>query len=388
MPLPLYRLGVSLFAAAPICLALSAAAVAGDPLTDIEINEVESTGVDFIELINTSGTPTDVSGLVLKDNDDSRTLAIAAGTIIPAGGFFAMNTDVPGGFTLDAPDAARVFLPDGVTPIDGTDWVFNATGTTYGRCPDGTGEFLTTVAVTKGAANSCISPLPDPWPGSGTVSAADPANVLGGDLSGLDYEGTGATTPGVLWAVNNGTSRLFRLVWDGSQWVLDTANGWSAGKTLRTPGSTSTIDAEGVTLTEAGSAGGVFVSSERNLASSATSRPAVFRYDVSGAGATLVATQEWNLTADLPPVGSNAGIESVEWIPDTYLVESGFVDEATTQVYDPADYPDHGTGVFFVGLEANGTRLRLHPQPDARHLHSHCYIRQRLQHLRSTALGQ
>ena len=70
-----------------------AGALAGDPLTDIKINEVESDGLaDFIELVNTSATPTDVSGLVLKDNDDSHTVAIPGGTIIPAGGFLAVDT--------------------------------------------------------------------------------------------------------------------------------------------------------------------------------------------------------------------------------------------------------------------------------------------------------
>ena len=44
----------------------------------------------------------------------------------------------------------------------------------------------------------------------------------------------------------------------------------------------------------------------------------------------------------------------MEWVPDSYLVESGFVDQTTGQPYDPADYPGHGTGLFFVGLEANG----------------------------------
>ncbi len=77
------------------------AALAGDPLTSIKINEVESDGAaDFIELINISATATDVSGLVLKDNDDSRTLAIPGGTSIAAGGFLAVDTDVPGGFGL------------------------------------------------------------------------------------------------------------------------------------------------------------------------------------------------------------------------------------------------------------------------------------------------
>ena len=44
----------------------------------------------------------------------------------------------------------------------------------------------------------------------------------------------------------------------------------------------------------------------------------------------------------------------MEWVPDTYLVGSGFVDATTGQPYDPADYPNHGSGLFFVGLEANG----------------------------------
>ena len=43
---------VALVAAAAMCLALSAPALAGDPLTSIKINEVESDGLaDFIELI-------------------------------------------------------------------------------------------------------------------------------------------------------------------------------------------------------------------------------------------------------------------------------------------------------------------------------------------------
>ena len=168
---------MAVLAVAGACLVLSPQALAGDPLTDIKINEVEfEGGVDFIELMNTSGTPTDVSGLVLKDNDDSRTLAIPGGTIIPAGGFFAMDTDVRGGFGLDAPDAARVFLPDGVTLIDGTSWVLHAAGTTYGRCPDGTGAFFTGGGH-QGRRQLVHIPVPQPWPGSASVTTVDPAGV-------------------------------------------------------------------------------------------------------------------------------------------------------------------------------------------------------------------
>ena len=351
MPLPPYRRTMlPVMAAATMCLALSAPALAGDPLTDIKINEVESSGpADFIELVNRSVTPTDVSGLVLKDNDDSRTLAIPGGTIIAAGGFLAVDTDVGGGFTLDASDAARVFLPDGLTPIDGHSWTAHAFGT-YGRCPNGTGAFITTYTVTKAAANAC----PAPWPGSASVTNVDQTSALTSDVSGLEYEGTGGRTRGVLWDVDNGNGRMDRLLWNGTQWVRDTANGWSAGKTLRYFGGGGQPDSEGITLTDAGSVGGVFVSSESDVTVPNTSEISVLRYDVSGAATTLNATREWNLTTDLPGFGANAGAESVEWIPDAYLVSSGFVDETTAQPYDPADYPGHGSGLFFVGLEANG----------------------------------
>ena len=31
-----------------------------------------------------------------------------------------------------------------------------------------------------------------------------------------------------------------------------------------------------------------------------------------------------------------------------------FFDEGKGHTYNPAEYPDHGTGFFFLGLEANG----------------------------------
>ena len=34
---------------------------------------------------------------------------------------------------------------------------------------------------------------------------------------------------------------------------------------------------------------------------------------------------------------------------------AAFYDEATHATYNPASYPNHGTGLFFVGLEGNGS---------------------------------
>jgi hypothetical protein len=187
-----------------------------------------------------------------------------------------------------------------------------------------------------------------PWPGGSSVTTADASNVFGEDLSGLYQEG------GVMWAAQN-SGKLWRLVPNGSGgWQPDTASGWGSGKSLHFPGGSGTPDDEGVTLTGAGSAGGVYVSSERNADSSGTSRLSVLRYDVSGSGSTLTATKEWNLTGDLPAVGSNLGLEGVTWVPDSYLTGVGFQDAATGGTYDPSAYGSHTGGVFFVGVEGTG----------------------------------
>ena len=156
------------------------------------------------------------------------------------------------------------------------------------------------------------------WPGSSTVSTADAPDVFGGNLSGLAYQPSGAATPGVLWAVRNSPSTLFRLTHDGTKWTPDTANGWNAGKTLVFPNGGGVPDAEGVTLA-GGDANSIYVSIERNDSGAAAnvSRPAVLRYDLTAAGNTLAATQEWDLTVDLPGLGKNGGLEAITWIPTT-----------------------------------------------------------------------
>ncbi len=185
------------------------------------------------------------------------------------------------------------------------------------------------------------------WPGSSSVSTADAANAFGEDMSGLYQEGN------VLWVAQN-SGMLWRLKRNGSSWTPDTANGWSKGKTLHYPNGSGTPDDEGVTLTGAGAAGGVFVSTERNGDKSGTSRTSVLRYDVSGTSSTLTATKEWNLTADLPPVDPNLGFEGITWIPDATLTAAGFKDSSTGAAYNPSGYGPHTAGVFFVSEEATG----------------------------------
>ncbi|WP_208858814.1 lamin tail domain-containing protein [Cryobacterium zongtaii] len=335
---------------------------ANDCGSPVRLNEIESNGGtpgDWLELINNGSTAADVSGFVLKDNDDTHSVILPTGTSIAAGGYLAIDVDAAGGFGLGGADTARLFAADGSTLLDSYAWTAHA-ATSYGRCADGTGDFAATTASTKGAANSCAGDLiTAAWPGSAEVRTVDPAGVLGGNMSGLAYEAAGAagaagTAGDVLWAAKNGTGALYKLVADGAGWVPDTTAGWGAGKPLHYTDGTGDVDAEGVTLTSAGADGGLFIASERNNAVSGVSRPAVLRYDASATGTQLTASMEWNLTADLPVVGANAGLEAIAWVPDSFLVAQGMLDERTNAAYDPALYAGHGTGLFFVGLEANG----------------------------------
>ena len=146
--------------------ALAAGAIApaqADAVADVKVNEVESNGdtFDWVELVNTGATAADVSGWVVKDNDDTHAVTLPASTVIAPGGYLAINTDDPavaGSFGLGGADSARVFAADGTTLVDSHSWTTHS-AITYGRCPDSTGAFVTTQLATKGAANNCVSPV-------------------------------------------------------------------------------------------------------------------------------------------------------------------------------------------------------------------------------------
>ena len=343
--------------AAPLVVAVSPAVAAPSTVT---INEIESSGGnpgDWVELVNTGTVAVDLSGYVLKDNDDTHVFTIPAGSVLAPGAFVV--EDVETSYGLGGGDSVRLFAADGVTLLDSYTWATHST-VTYGRCPDGTGAFTTTVTATKGVANDCgVTAPPAPtavaWQGGSTVSTADVAGVLGGNMSGLAYEASGTSAPGILWAVKNGPSTLYRLIWDGANWVPDAANGWAAGKALHYPDGTGDPDTEGVTLVDGSSASGVYLSTERNNSANRVSRPEVLRFDVTGAATSLNAVGEWNLTTDLPVVAPNSGLEAVQWMSDAFLTSKHFVDERTSLPYSPTTYANHGTGLFFVGLEGNGS---------------------------------
>lgn len=336
---------------------VSTKGAANDCSISAKINEVESNGGtpgDWVELINTGPATVDLAGYVVKDNDDTHAYTLPAGSTVAPGGFLIIE-EAALNFGLGGDDAVRLYAPGGTTPVDQYAWTAHA-AITYGRCPDGTGVFAATTASTKAAANTCTptGPVVSPWPGTGTVTTVDGTSVFGSNLSGLTYEGAAGGNPAVLWAVQNGPGTLYRLVWNGTIWTQDASDGWATGKPLRYTNGTGNPDSEGTTYAAAGSFNGIYVSTERNNDASTISRNSILRFDPLAPGTTLTATNDWNITADLPVVGANLGIEAITWVPDAYLTANGFFDEKAGHLYNPAEYANHAGGIFFVGVEANG----------------------------------
>ncbi|WP_062137467.1 lamin tail domain-containing protein [Demequina aestuarii] len=319
----------------------------------VRINEVESSGTDamlggadFIELTNVSAEPLDLTGFTVKDDNDDHAYTFPPGAVLDAGAFVVVTDDELGA-GIGGTDTARVFDADGVL-VDSFTQPGHA-GVTWGRCPDGTGDFEDTAEATPGKANICAGLVyASAWPGGSEVTVLDEEGWFSGDLSGIDYASSGTDESGTLWAVQNGDGLLYKLEADATG-AWEPSTGWETGRTLRFPDGTGTVDAEGVTVV-AGEPGVVYVSVERDNDEGGISRPSVLRYETAGSGG-LTATHEWNLAADFAGLGANQGVEGVTWIPDAVLVTGGFIDASTDAVYDPADYPGHGGGAFAIGVE-------------------------------------
>ena len=191
------------------------------------------------------------------------------------------------------------------------------------------------------------------WPAEATVATASAKNAFGINLSGLVYEPATATTSAGLWAVQNEPSKLYQLIANGSAYTQVTTAGWITGKVLRYPGGSGSPDTEGLTRTDWSSAE-IYMVAERDNEAKDVGRQSILRYELVGTKGVLDATHEWVVTNDLPVASLNCGLEGIAWIPDTYLVERGFFDESTQAPYDPALYPDHGTGIFLVGYDETG----------------------------------
>lgn len=319
----------------------------------VRINEVESDGGspdDWVELVNPTTAELDVSGVVVKDDDDTHAYVIPADTTIAAGGYLVVEREQLG-FGLGGGDAVRLF--DGDLLIDETAWGEGHAAVTWGRCPDASGVFAVTTESTPGTANICAGEVVvSPWPGSADVRVLDSTPTFLEDSSGLDLQET--ADGAFLWAVDNGEGRIWKLEAhaDGSVSKID---GWDDGKRVRfqkdaaNPGAAGP-DTEGITVDGAGA---VYVASERDNSAKGVNQNVVLKVDPDAAAGDLVASEEWDLTSLLPAVGANLGMEAVQWVPDSALAGALF-DDNTGAAYDPAGYAGHGDGLFFVAVEDNG----------------------------------
>jgi hypothetical protein len=125
-----------------LSLGLSGTPASAQDPSSVRINEVESSDGspgDWVELVNDGMASADLSGWVVKDNDNSHSYKISSGTSLAPGAFLAV--DVEPAYGLGSADSARLFRADGSTLVDSYTWSDHAS-TTYGRCPDGTGAFI------------------------------------------------------------------------------------------------------------------------------------------------------------------------------------------------------------------------------------------------------
>ena len=226
--------------------------------------------------------------------------------------------------------------------------VADAAPSTDGPSPDDT--WISPVDAAADATGPISFPA---WPSDSTITLASRQDAFGANMSGLGYEPASATAPAILWAIQNEPSKLYRLVLDGTAFVASTGDGWTTGRSLRYVNGTGSPDGEGVTRTEWGTAE-IYIVAERDNDAKDTSRQSILRYDLGGSKGVVNATHEWNLTSDLPPATVNHGLEGIAWVPDNYLVQKGFFDDNKQTTYDPAVYPNHGTGIFLVGVDDSG----------------------------------
>lgn len=386
----------------------------------VRINEVSSdngaTPVgDAVELYNSGTTAVSIAGWLQIDSGAAASATAfsakladgTATTVIPAKGYVYFSSTKGLG---SGGDSVKLYLPDGAngtagTLVDAVDYTAGEAGTdesnnfgagAIARCGDGTGAFVSVGTKSFGASNAtaCLTPLTNPadnpppalacqpeapsgsgtlpatalapsaWPGSSTVTIGDAqcawktaTGPEGRDISGLVFDPSNA---GVLYSVKN-KSWVFRLVKQGGLWVNDTANGWAAGKQIFFPGSSDTAtnqpDSEGLTV---GPDGALYVTTERNNAFNSNPLNSILRIDPNTSATQLVATAQWDLTAEFPELRAgnrteaNLGFEGVTFVPDSYLVANGFVDQSTGATYKPVSYPLHGTGLYFAALENDG----------------------------------
>ncbi|MBJ7002643.1 lamin tail domain-containing protein [Streptomyces sp. CRPSP2-6A1] len=361
--------------------------------SQVRINEVTSDGADTVELYNGGSSAVSIGSWKYVDSDTGHSAASVSSsspstTSIPAGGYATFAS------TLGLGDNDSVFLTDGNgNTVDSVTWATGGAKPSDERCANGTGDFRTATTATLGGANSCSGSgggtgggqllggggsltsgcTPEAptgtastpagtsaWPGGLDVTIADNVCAFttstgpeGRDVSGLAFD---PANPSVLWAAKN-KNWLFKLVKSNGKWIPDAS--WSAtGKQIRFLGGSGEPDSEGLTV---GANGHLYVTSERDNTKNTVPKDTIMEFDPTAGGSTLTPIHQWDMTSQFPQLDTgskddaNLGFEGVAYVPDSWLTANGWVDPLTGAAYNPANYPLHGSGLFFAGLEWDGT---------------------------------
>lgn len=116
---------------------------------------------DWIEIVNNTANAMDISGYHISDDELSPTKGtFPSGTTLPANGHLRIDVaDLePYPFKLKAGGEGLVLTDDTGVVLDRTTWGDGAAGTettpvSWGRSPDGTGDFTSLETPTPGEAN-------------------------------------------------------------------------------------------------------------------------------------------------------------------------------------------------------------------------------------------
>lgn len=317
-------------------------------ISEVMSNDPEG-GQDWIELFNPTKNDIDVSGIVIKDNDDTHEYVIPEGTMIKPEEYLVI-TQEQFVFELEEGDSVRIF-EDG-QPIRSTTWPEGTHGTpTWGLYTGQDGaEYKDTKVATPGKENIFPGDVEKiEWPGSGEVHIWDTEPTFSTDSSGLDFYN------GQLYTMDSRNAAMFVLDVN-KDGTMKVAEGFEKGKRVRFRKDAEDAealgpDAEGITLDNDGFA---YIVSERDNGNKNVDDNLILKVNPKAEGEYLVALNEWSLMDTLPKVALNAGLEGIEWAANSE-VEGKLWDQNTNALFDSSLYPNAvSNGVFFVALEENG----------------------------------
>ena len=138
-------------------------------------SEIDETVEEWVELYNNSDNFINLNGWVLKDAYDSHCLVIENQTINPKG--FVVIKRNKSTFSLNnTNDDVRLFTSTAsATPIDSFSYPDVYKNTSWGRIPDGSGEFTNKLIPSPGSPNQ--APTPEPTPTPETSSTNTPSST-------------------------------------------------------------------------------------------------------------------------------------------------------------------------------------------------------------------